>query len=152
MSLDKVPDEIIQHLLCYVSPADNLRSIQVLDRRLHRLANEPLLWRLHCIRSFSFWHPRHGFARMLRLAALEVEWKLLFLLRARQNGLVARLLDGIIATKVGRLKRFEAIARLGYDAKDFLLRQCCTDDAADDYLARRHVFASAVESPAPCFR
>ena len=139
MSLDKVPDEIIQHLLCYVSPADNLGTVQVLDRRLHRLANEPLLWRLHCARSFSFWHPRHGFARLLRLRVHEVEWKRLFLVRVRQEGLVARLLDDIIATRVGRLQRFETISRLGYDAKDFLLRQCRADDTADDYLARRHV-------------
>ncbi|OAQ79159.1 F-box domain-containing protein [Purpureocillium lilacinum] len=146
MSLDRVPDEIIQHLLYYVSPADNLRSVQLLDHRLHSLANEPLLWRRHCASSFRYWHPRHALARKLRLRVAEVDWKRLFLLRARQDCFVARLLGEIIATKVGRLKRFEAVARLGYDAKDYLLRQCRTDDSADDYLARRYYSNALLDS------
>ncbi|KND93099.1 hypothetical protein TOPH_02113 [Tolypocladium ophioglossoides CBS 100239] len=146
MSLDRVPDEIIQHLLYYVSPRDNLRGLQLLSRRFHRLANEPLLWRLHCRDSFRYWHPDHGLRHKLRLKVAEVEWKRLFGLRTRQNSLVARLLDDIIATKVGRLKRFEAIARLGYDAKDFLLEQCRTDESADDYLARRYYGNALLDS------
>ncbi|XP_044715513.1 transglutaminase-like superfamily domain-containing protein [Hirsutella rhossiliensis] len=130
MSLDKVPDEIIQHLLHY----------------FHRLANEPLLWRYHCRNSFNHWHQSHEFRHKLRCKASEVDWKQLFVLRAQQNRLVADLLDGIIATQVGRLKRFESIARLGYDAKDFLLEQCRIDESAPDFLARRYYSNSLLDS------
>ncbi|RCI11262.1 hypothetical protein L249_7500 [Ophiocordyceps polyrhachis-furcata BCC 54312] len=138
MSLEKVPDEIIQHLLYYISPADNLENLQYLSRRFNRLANEPLLWRYHCSSSFRFWHQHHEYRRKLRRKASEVDWKQLHIQRTRQNRIVMENLDSIIATKVGRLKRFEQVARLGYDAKDFLLTQCRTDESADDYLARRY--------------
>lgn len=137
MSLDKVPDEIIQHLLHYFSPRDNILSLQLLSRQFHRLATEPLLWKFHCRSSFKYWHPGHEFQQKLRRRASEVDWRQLFVLRAQQNRLVADLLEDIIATQVGRLRRFETIARLGYDAKDFLLEQCCTDESAHDFLARR---------------
>ncbi|KAF4512122.1 hypothetical protein G6O67_001302 [Ophiocordyceps sinensis] len=146
MSLDKIPDEIIQHLLHYVSPRDNLRSLQILSRQFHRLANQPLLWRYYCRSSFTHWHQNHEFQNKLRRKASEVGWKQLFVLRAQQNRLVADLLDGIITTQVGRVKRFETIARLGYDAKDFLLAQCRTDESAHDFLARRYYGNSLLDS------
>ncbi|RDA85580.1 hypothetical protein CP532_5374 [Ophiocordyceps camponoti-leonardi (nom. inval.)] len=137
MSLEKVPDEIIQHLLYYVSPADNLESLQYLSRRFNRLANEPLLWRYHCSSSFRFWHQHHEYRRKLRRKVFEVDWKQLYLQRTRQNRMVMENLDSIITTRVGRMKKLEQVARLGYDAKDVLLTQCRTDESADDYLARR---------------
>lgn len=137
MSFANIPDEIIHHLLHYISPEDNLGSFQSLSRRFYRLATEPLLWRYHCRSSFQYWHQDHDFPYKLRRRASEVDWRRLFTLRVRQNRLVAELLDGIIATRVGRLERFETIGRLGYDAKDFLLAQCRTDESATDFLARR---------------
>ncbi|KAF4589328.1 F-box protein [Ophiocordyceps camponoti-floridani] len=138
MTLEKVPDEIIQHLLYYVSPTDNLQNLQLLSRRFNCLANEPLLWRFHCCSSFEYWHQHHDFRGKLRRKPSEIGWKQLYIQRLRQNQLVADRLEEIIATKVGRLKRFEEVGRLGYDAKDYLLTQCRTDESADDYLARRH--------------
>ncbi|PFH63065.1 hypothetical protein XA68_10068 [Ophiocordyceps unilateralis] len=138
MSLEKMPDEIIQQLLYYVSPADNLSSLQYLSQRFNRLANERLLWRFHCNSSFQYWHQHHDHRGKLRRKPSEVDWKRLFIQRTRQNQFVAEKLDAIVATKVGRLKRFEEVARLGYDAKDFLLTQCRTDESAEDYLARRY--------------
>lgn len=137
MSLDQAPDEIIQHLLHYVSPEDTLQSFQLLCHRFHRLANEGLLWRYHCRTAFRYWHPDHGFREKLHAPAASVGWKRLFLLRARRNHMVSHLLDGILETKVGRLKKIEDICRLGYDAKDFLLAHCRTHESAPDVLARR---------------
>ncbi|PHH87280.1 hypothetical protein CDD83_9071 [Cordyceps sp. RAO-2017] len=138
MSLDKIPDEIIQHLLYYISPSDNLESLQLVSRRLHRLASGHLLWRYHCRSSFRYWHQDHDFRHKLLRRVSDVDWKQLFIMRAERNRRVAELLEGIIATKVSRLKRFERIARLGYDAKDYLLTQCQIDELAEDYLARRY--------------
>lgn len=146
MSLEQVPDEVIQCLFYYVSPQDNLGGLQLASRRLHRLANERLLWRYQCRNSFTYWHPRHSFRHKLQRGGADVDWKHLFILRARQNRLVASLLDAITATKVGRLKRFETVARLGYDAKDFLLAQCQTDESAKDYLARRYYSNALLDS------
>ncbi|KYK60701.1 F-box protein [Drechmeria coniospora] len=146
MSVDKIPDEILQHLFYYVSPWESLQCLQIVSRRFHRLANEPLLWKSYCSWSFSYWHPGHDFHHKLQLKVAEVNWKELFILRARQNRLIARLLDDIITTQVGRLKRFETIGRLGYDAKDFLLQQCQTVETATDYLARRYYSNALLDS------
>ncbi|KJZ72408.1 hypothetical protein HIM_08211 [Hirsutella minnesotensis 3608] len=146
MSLDKVPDEIIQHLLLYASPTDTLVNIQRLSQRFHRLVNEPLLWKYHCVTSFKYWHTGHQLRNKLGRKVSDVDWKRLYILRVQQNKSVADSLDSIIATKVGRLKRFQAIAELGYDAKDFLLKQCQTDESADDYLARRYYSNSLLDS------
>lgn len=136
-SLELVPDEIIRHILYYIAPEEILSSVQILSRRLHRLANEPLLWKYYCRISFEYWNPEHQFQQKLTLRASEVEWKPLWMERNRRNRRVSYLMDGILATKVGRLHKFGQICMLGYDAKDFLLEQCHTDESAEDVLARR---------------
>ncbi|KID62404.1 F-box protein, partial [Metarhizium hybridum] len=144
MSLDRVPDEIIQHLLHHVSPEDTLQCFQLLCHRSHRLANEGLLWRYHCRSTFRYWHPDHGFGQKLHAAVASVDWKRLFLLRARRNRTVSQLFDAILKTKVGRLRKIERICRLGYDAKDFLLVQCHAPESAPDVLARSNVILDSI--------
>jgi F-box protein 21 len=136
-SLDIFPDEIIRHILVFVSPEDNLGSVQLISSRLHYLANEPLLWKHYCQTSFRYWHPDHGFEERLAARASSVEWKKLWIARKRGNIKIGRLLDGILSTKVGQLKKLQQICLLGYDAKDFLLEQCHIDESAEDVLARR---------------
>lgn len=136
-SLDDVPDEIIRQILDFVSPDNNLACVQLLSKRFNHLANEPLLWRYHCRTSFHYWHSDHRFREKLEQKAPEVDWKALWTTRKRANVRIANLLDGILSTKVGRLKKLEQICLLGYDAKDFLLEQCHADDCAEDVLARR---------------
>ncbi|KAJ4255016.1 hypothetical protein NW762_009820 [Fusarium torreyae] len=146
MFFSQIPDEIIQHLLYYIPPEDNLSSFQFLSRRLRLLANEPLLWKYHCRSNFGFWHPEHNFHRRLRGRASGTPWKELFIVRKSRNMQLEHLLDEILATKVGRLKRFEKVCKLGYDAKDFLLEQCNADEAAEDVLARRYYSNSLLDS------
>lgn len=136
-TLDQIPDEIIHHILSFVSPEDNLRNVQLLSRRLQLLANEPILWRQHCQTSFQYWNPAHDFSAKLRGRVSDVNWKSLYLLRKARNAQVSNLFDAILATKLGRARRFEQICRLGYDAKEFLVEQSRTIDTADDVLARR---------------
>ncbi len=135
-SLEAVPDEIIRHILYFVSPEDNLANIQLLSRRFHSLANEPLLWKYHNRASFRYWASKHQFARKLTSLASEVEWKLLWLERTRTNRRIARTFDDLLPTKVGRLRKLGHICQLGYDAKDFLLMQLHTEDSVEDHLAR----------------
>lgn len=138
ISLDQIPDEIIHQILHYISPEDNLLSVHPLSSRLNQLANEPILWRYYCLHSFKFWKTDHKFSEKLEKPVSNIPWKQLFLLRKRRNARIAYLFDGILATKYGRVKKFEEICLLGYDAKDFLLDQAQTPDAADDVLARRY--------------
>lgn len=137
-SLEEFPDEIIRHILLYLPPEDTLRSFQLLSRRLHYLANESLLWRWYCRISFKYWHPGHRFQEKLAVRASSVDWKRMWLARKRSNNEVARLLDGVLSTKVGQLRRLQQICQMGYDVKDYLLDQCHIDDSAEDALARRY--------------
>lgn len=47
-------------------------------------------------------------------------------------------LDSILAGQCGRIKRSEIIVKMGYDAKDTLLRNLSVGDDAEDVLARRY--------------
>ncbi|GAB1317248.1 F-box domain-containing protein [Madurella fahalii] len=145
-SLEEFPDEIIRHILLYLPPEDNLENFQLLSRRLHHLANESLLWRWHCRLSFKYWHPDHRLQEKLAARASSVDWKGLWLTRKRSNSKVARLLDGVLSTKVGQLRRLQQICQMGYDAKDYLLDQCHVDESAEDVLARRYYAYSALDS------
>ncbi|KAM0261319.1 hypothetical protein ACHAQJ_002350 [Trichoderma viride] len=136
-SINQVPDEIIGHLLYYISPDDNLSSVQLVSRRLYYLANEPLLWRHHCRSSFKYWSPQHRFHNKIEALAQATNWKQLFILRSARNRKTSGLLDEIIRTMVNRIGGFEAIGQIGYDAKDLLLEHCQTPLTAEDGLARR---------------
>ncbi len=145
-SLESLPDELVQHILQYVAPEDALRSFSLLSRRLHRIAQEPLLWRFYCRSSFKYWNSDHQFQEKLRGPVYRVNWKRLFLLRLCRNAHATLLLDAIVESRVSRLQRIEQICHYGYDAKDFLLTQCRVDDSAEDVLARRHYACTVLDS------
>lgn len=136
-ALESFPNEIILHILHFLPPEDNLATFQLLSRHPSRLANRPLLWRRHCRDSFKYWNPDHGFQRKLEAPAGDVDWKALFLERKRRSERIAVLFDGMLASRLGRLWRFEQICHQGYDAKDFLVEQCHVDEGVEDVLARR---------------
>ncbi|CAI6093292.1 unnamed protein product [Clonostachys chloroleuca] len=146
MSLNQLPDEIIRHILFYLSPLDTLHGVGLTCRHLARLSKEGLLWRFHCIQTFKYWHPSHAFRTLLRLPPPQTDWKRLFVLRYDRNKQISRLLNGILRTQVGRHKRFERITKFGYDAKDFLLEHCDADDSFEDVLARRYFAHAALDA------
>ncbi|KAK3305534.1 uncharacterized protein B0T15DRAFT_555780 [Chaetomium strumarium] len=145
-SLEDIPDEIIRHILLYLPPEDAFGSFQLVSRRFYHLASEPLLWKWHCQSSFRYWNPEHRFQEKLQALASSVNWKRLWTLRKRRNDKAARLLNGVISTNVGRLKKVQGICELGFDVKDFLLEQCHVDPSADDFLARRYYANSTLDS------
>lgn len=136
-ALDVIPDEILQLVLYFISPEENLRGAQLASRRFHRLANEPLLWRYHCRHAFVHWSPAHDITARLAGRVSEVDWKSLFIQRKKTNFYIAQEFDHVVATKLGRSGKYEQICLLGNDAKDFLMEQSHTSDDAEDVLARR---------------
>lgn len=143
---DALPDELIHHILHYVPPEQVLTSVTPVSRRFHRIAQTPLLWRFFCETSFKYWQASHDFAAKLRDKALRVDWMGLFALRLARNHRIARLLDGIVGSRLARLQRIEAICQYGYDAKDYLLTQSRAPDGADDVLARRYYACTVLDS------
>ncbi|KAK4187835.1 hypothetical protein QBC35DRAFT_409613 [Podospora australis] len=145
-SLDGFPDEILRQILVYVSPEDLFFNIQPASRRLHRIGNDPFLWKNHCVNSFVYWREHHRFREKLDQPVLATDWRALWHTRHRGNRKVARLLNGIIRTKVGQVERTEGIAELGIDAKDYLLAQVHADDSHEDVLARRYYAQTTLDS------
>lgn len=137
-SINSLPDEIVHHILLYVPPEETLSKIAHLSKRFNRVAHEPLLWRCYCEHNFKYWEASHHFKERLKGYLHGTDWRRLFLLRLGRNAYIARLLDGIVASRVSRLQRMEQICLYGYDAKDYLLSQCQTPDSAEDALARRY--------------
>lgn len=143
-SIDSLPDEIVHHILLYVSPEEILTKIAHLSKRFNRVAQEPLLWRSYCETNFKYWDSSHRFTERLTSNVHDTDWKRLFLVRLSHNASIARLVDGIISSRVCRLQKMEQICLYGYDAKDYLLSQCRVPDSTEDVLARRYARLSCL--------
>lgn len=137
VSLNALPDEVLQHILFFVSPRDVLLNVQRASKRFNGLGNEPLLWRHHCRVQFKYWDSKHRIRQKFLGSVGDVDWKALFTHRQRVDFQTTTILDSILEDQVNRIKKFNAIAEFGYDAKDSLLRHCHTSETADDVLARR---------------
>jgi F-box protein 21 len=137
ITLGRLPDEVLQHILSFCSPQDILVNIQRTSKRLSRLGSEPLLWRHHCRVEFKYWDSKHRIVQKLAGRVGDVDWKKLYTHRQKIDKDTSGLLDSILAEQVDRISKFKSISEFGYDAKDTLLRHCRTEDAADDVLARR---------------
>lgn len=135
-SFDEVPDELIRHILFYLTPEENIGLVQSSCLRLYNVANDLLLWRYYCCQ-ILYWHPRHSIRRKLQGPAASVDWKRLWLLRKRWDLVAADLLDRVVQTRVDQHKHLRQICSMGLDVKDYLLGQMHLDSAADDHLARR---------------
>ncbi|KAI1804661.1 hypothetical protein F4811DRAFT_519338 [Daldinia bambusicola] len=145
-SINSLPDEIVHHILLYVSPEETLSKVALLSKRFNRVAHEPLLWRWYCKHTFKYWEASHHFKERLNGYLRGTDWRRLFLLRLGRNAYIARLLDGIVASRVSRLQKMEQICLYGYDAKDYLLGQCHAPESAKDVLARRYYSCAVLDS------
>ena len=130
-------DELLLHIFADVPPEDNLRSLQLVCKRFHTVANDKTIWRRNCITSFRYWKDDGWFHDTVANERAGVDWKEVWLRRKRTNARIGKIFDGILETRVGRLQRYREISEYGYDAKDFLLEQSATPEDADDVLARR---------------
>ncbi|KAG9250177.1 Transglutaminase-like superfamily-domain-containing protein [Emericellopsis atlantica] len=146
MTLNQLPDEVLQQVLHYGSPEDTLFNLRPLSRRFRLLTHEPLLWRHYCATSFRHWSEHHAFHRKLPQPASSVDWEALFVLRKKQNIQVTGWFEHILQTSQGRYERYGLIGALGYDAKDVLLEQYACEDEVDDHLARRYYAESLIRA------
>src|SRR5438045_5571223 len=117
LSLTKLPDEIIWQVLYYL-PLKSLLACQSTSRRLNRLANEPLIWRQHCLMRYKYWDPKHNIQRKFADRVNCVDWRHLLVQRELCDRRIKALIDGILANQVNRIEKFEKIVAEGYDAKD----------------------------------
>ena len=135
ISLGSLPNEVIQQILLYV-PAPSLAAFRCLSRRLRDLV-EPFVWRHHCNTEFRYWSPKHHIKEKFSGAVGAADWENVFMQRYKADVAISKLLDGILASQVNRVEKFDRIVEYGYDAKDTLLRHLTVDDDAEDVLARR---------------
>ena len=133
-----LPDEVLQHVLFYLSPQDIVLHVQRVSKRLSRLASEPLLWRSFCKWDYKYWDSKHRIHHKFIGTVGDVDWKKLYTYRKMVDMRTTELLDSILERQISRIRKFDAIAEYGYDAKDALLRHCQTNETADDVLSRRY--------------
>ncbi|KAI8627595.1 hypothetical protein F5Y19DRAFT_173081 [Xylariaceae sp. FL1651] len=145
-SFDSLPDELLHQILHYLSPEQTLKTVALLSHRLNRIAQEPLLWKHYCQTNFRYWQAEHRFDDKVQGRLHDVDWKGLYLLRLKRNSRIAKLIDGIVTSRVSRLDKTEQICQYGYDAKDYLLTQCRIDESAEDVLARRYYSCTVLDS------
>lgn len=141
LSLNDLPDEIIQCILSYASPT-SAAAIAQTSRRMDDITNTPLLWRLYCRKHFKYWDARHNITEKYVLPVSLVDWRELFKTRHQTDIAVTKTLEEILACQKGRIQRFNKIINLGYDAKDTLLRHAAVGSDYEDHLARRCVLVS----------
>jgi F-box protein 21 len=142
VSLTSLPDEVLQHILYFVSPNHVLQNVQRVSKRFYTLGSEPVLWRYHCQAQFKYWDPKHRIGLKFLGCAGNVDWKTLFIHRQKVNSQTTCILDSILQGQVNRIKKFSEIIDFGYDAKDILLQHCRTNEGAEDVLARRYLAIS----------
>lgn len=132
-----LPDEVVQHILLFLSPARIVENVQLVSKRFNRLSGDPLLWKHHCQVDFKYWDSKHQIRRKFRGDAHVENWRSIYAYRMRIHARATRLLDSIIADQVNRISKYKQIADIGYDVKDTLLLHCHSPSTQDDHLARR---------------
>ncbi|KAL5606424.1 hypothetical protein BROUX41_002840 [Berkeleyomyces rouxiae] len=138
-----LPNELIQLIINFIPPEDNLRNVQRVNRLLHFLGSDPKIWRHHCS-LMRYWSPHHEFESKLKQGLSMVNWKKLYLLRRRRNAEAEHLLSSAIESRRGRMLRLEQVSVLGLDVKQYLLDQTSLNliDRSDALARRFHADVS----------
>lgn len=135
VTLADLPNEVIFQILLYV-PLDSAPTLLRVSRRFNEAAQP--LWKFHCRTQFRYWSEEHGIRHKFSNNALQVDWKRIFAKRHSVGRVTSRTLDSIISSQLDRINKSESIVRLGYDAKDTLLRNIHIGEDAEDVLARQY--------------
>ncbi|EEP82125.1 conserved hypothetical protein [Uncinocarpus reesii 1704] len=135
--MDDLPDEIVQCILAWTTPASTVALGQT-SWRYWAITNSPLLWRLYCLNHFIYWGNCHRFQQKLNLPVSQVDWKGLYKRRHLVDIAVTDILESVLATQTGRIEKVHKIVSFGYDAKDTLMRHAQIGSDHEDYLARRN--------------
>ncbi|QDS77906.1 hypothetical protein FKW77_000732 [Venturia effusa] len=149
MLFEELPNEIIETILSHLPPK-SLITISKTSKKLHQIANTPLLWREHCRTQFRFWDPSHGLPSNFTSPVNDINWKDKFRDRMNLERRVDQSMDALVNTQHDRLAIMERMLFISenvheytYDIKEVLLRHCHAPKEREDYLARRY-WAKAV--------
>lgn len=134
--LHRLPNEIIRHIFLFLDVA-SLVGISQASRRLNSVANDPSLWRTYCRRDYHFWSLEHDIDNRIRAPVLSTQWKKLYRCRVEDGRKTMILLEGLLASQMNRIPKFEGMIKKGYDIKDTLITHLFPPVHAEDYLARR---------------
>lgn len=139
LSLSYLPEEILHSILFYCPPTSTV-ALEQTARSFRSITNEPILWRFYCCLYFKFWDINHEMPKKLSSPVSLINWKALYIRRHSIDRIASQLIDSILETQTGRIRKFRMIIDFGYDVKDTLLRHVTIDSIADDVLARRFAF------------
>lgn len=137
VTLADLPNEVIFQILLYV-PLDSTPTLLRVSRRFNEAA-QPLLWKFHCRTQFRYWSEEHDMKHKFSNNVLQVDWRRIFAERRSVDREISRTVDSIISSQLDRINKSESIVRLGYDAKDTLLRNINVGEDAEDVLARQYI-------------
>ena len=130
----KLPDELLEAVIAYLDPRETV-SFGRTSKRGNKLIHEPLVWKRHCMQEYDFWNEQ---SRERLRSNEHADWHALFRARKVQDVEAAKLFEDLLKSVQMRTSRMEKIAEMGYDVKDYLLRQRDeTPDDGEDVLARR---------------
>ena len=135
--LEQLPDELLQTILQYITPRDNV-NVASTSRRLNKESNEPLLWRHYCQQTFDYWSEGDIYSSHAAKATPRLPWKKRFIDRILRDGKNMDLFEDMLETQQGRIDRMQEIANSGYEAREMLFGLTKCSDNAEDVLARRY--------------
>lgn len=149
MLFEELPNEIIEAILSHLPPK-SLLSTSKTSKKLHQIANTPLLWRSHCRTQFRYWDPSHGLPASFSSPVNDINWKDKFKDRMILERRVDQSMNTLVNTQTDRLATVERMLAMSedfndytYDIKEALLRHCAAPEESEDHLARRF-WATAV--------
>jgi len=134
-SLCSLPNELLVHILLHIEPEDTL-SISRTSQRLRQVADEPTLWRKHCLNSYRHWAHRHHFTQKLQGSPKDVDWKALLKERRASDRVINSEFHGILSSTARRIPRIEKIVDFEGDAKDAMLKHVEEEHDSEQPLAR----------------
>lgn len=136
--LDRLPDELLESIVYHLPPRDTL-AFGATCKWTNKITYEPMVWRTHCVQTWRYWDPIHNFKQQLEEPPARTKWRQLFNERRRIDKSALQAFDALVAEQQYRVERMEAVAAMGYDVKDLLLRlKDETPDDVEDVLARRY--------------
>ena len=138
-SLAELPNEVICHILQYLSPSD-VPPLDLVSKRFCNLARQPVLWQEFCRKNFRSWDQRWQIDDKFGDNTAIVDWRGIYSKRHQTDKSTSHQLDSLLSSQSGRIAKSETIVQFGYDAEDTLVRQLRTGDDAEDVLARRYAY------------
>ncbi|KAK8098829.1 F-box domain protein [Apiospora kogelbergensis] len=136
--LDRLPNEILLSIASHLPPAETLAFSQT-KKRHNSVVGDSLRWRRRCLETWRYWHESHEVSTLIKDSPLAVSWRKIFESRQVTDRMTEKVFETLLKKQQCRIRNMEDVAALGYDVKDWLLRQRNeTPDDAHDVLARRY--------------